>query len=153
MERTNDRFIMMHLDRDAGRSKRARTVFDDATTRATRGMTDERTDGWTDGFSRRCERESRTTRDGDDDDDEGGERDGDEGATNEGEGDAVMRCDRVSNAEGSFGGCGDRTKEGTRGWGDETRGMDGRDATRRDSTRRDGTRSRTRTRGWSLRNA
>ncbi len=123
---------MIHLDRDAGRSARARTVFDDATTRATRGMTDERTDGWTDGFSRRCERESRTTRDGDDDDDEGGERDGDEGATREGEGDAVMRCDRVSNAEGSFGGCGDRTKEGTRGGAMKLAGwMDG---TRRDST-------------------
>ena len=30
-----------------------------------------------------------------------------------------------------------RTKEGTRGGGDETRAMDGRDSTGRDATRRD----------------
>ena len=40
----------MHRDSSrsgAGRSERARTVFDDVTTRATRGMTDGCTDGWT----------------------------------------------------------------------------------------------------------
>ena len=48
----------------------------------------------------------------------------------------MMRCDEVSNAEGSFGGCGvERRRE--RGGGDETRAMDGRDSTGLDGTRRD----------------
>ena len=48
----------------------------------------------------------------------------------------MMRCDEVSNAEGSFGGCGvERRRE--RGGGGETRAMDGRDSTGRDATRRD----------------
>ena len=51
----------------------------------------------------------------------------------------MMRCDEVSNAEGSFGGCGvERRRERggamkLAGWMDGT----GRDATRRDGTRRD----------------